>query len=820
MKFNKSERMFLCILVLTIALLLMALAKPFKLIKTNYKSESLVHTDCAELMLSSTEPVRQNFAPQFGILKEIAFYVHSYGGAESDLVTLKLYNASSELLHEGSASLDVSEGDACVRFPMDVYAEAWQPVYYEIYSGDENEALVTVYVAEAVATGISESGTVVYEGSEQTGFCVCGDYTYRAHMGLKKTLLYDAVIGFTAVLALGLLWFFARPVQIQKPLRIALYALLACGSIAALVYCVFMPTFSSETLDRSIYAIGIAVLTAYLAYLIYGIGRNGTPAFLKLPPAQMLQNYLQSVFFGITLYYCCMYVNAACLADQYLALSQIGFYLGLSMLSLFAQKDFLNIPNAVWILLGGAACCFIQNRTVYKCGALLFGGLVLIYIVRHFKKSTLSGLYLPIAATLVLYNILAACFRGYRTWMIYAGIAFTLLLFYVAVTEDCRRIFKNLSNGISISFLILLAFSLARRPYNKWGLSRYPMWFHTVTAGAAQITLTAANSWGHILKAVSEGGLKGIFKRAHFRIFEFSIAAGYLVLAISRTGILTMAILMLLTLVLYLFADKKAFRKLLRASLCTVAGSILCLPLVFSATRIVPAMVNDPFRFPLIPFEQDWYLIDAGEPKDSEWYMDASMFVKFIGIRIFNGTTDSGVDDIENVSLKEAVFGKEAAAVTETPSTETNAAPSEVVQDAARDVDLSNGRFDIWKQTLKELSLHGHEYMSVEMPDGSTAYHCHNAYLQALYDYGLLIGLLYLVFCFVTFLRSVIFFLKGIKGSVDPLFIVPLSVVCAFGITGVFELTALPMTGITMSFFAIMCLLALKNGAYGRQENN
>ena len=826
----KRTRTVLGIVLITVMLLAMACAKPFRILKTNYTS---AHRDAQvrELILGDQSVAVQQFTPQFNRVERVTVYLHAYNATEGDTVTFSLTDRKGNELYSETRTVGAVDGDLALTFETKCYVTAYERLTYSIGVSSENLGLITVKAADKTENGIAENGKLSFEESEYEDLSLVADYTYRTHLGMKRTLAWDAGVFMITILAGIALWFWARPVRNHKALRIVLTALTAAGALAAVYFASIRTTYSSDALDRIVYALGIITLAAYLIFLIQRIGPKPEPKDFR--SAVMWQNYLQSVFFGISLYYCCMYVNAAKSMDQYLAMARIFLFFGISLVMLFEKKDYLNIPNAVWLIAGGVLAGYFymtrsglpgteeEQRTLSLliAGAIFFMGLVVIYVIRHMSKKALKNFYIPGIVIWLLFAVLTYANRGTRFWTLYSSLAFTIFALYLAVTGDTKRVLKNVSNGITVSFLIIWTFSMARSPYNKWGLSRYPMWFHTVTAGAAHTTLCAANAWGRVLWDVREQPKGSILKASPAHLILASITTDYLILAISRTGLLSLIMATAVIAVVYLIADFRKIWRYLRTCLAWMACIVALLPMVFSMTRILPTILSEPILFPNISYADVWYMVQAGEEPDSDYYMSAEMFLKYLGIRFVAGTTDSGVDDIENVDILTAIFGEKNAESTdekqtaqsgETSASEESSATSEE-PDAAEAADLSNGRFAIWKASIRELNLTGHESMQIVMPNGEVLYHTHNCYIQILYEYGIPIGLVFLLMCLFTFLSSARSYIGAIRGKTDGLTMTALPIVASFGVTAMVEWAAVPFVSISFVFLVLTIVYTQKD---------
>lgn len=99
--------------------------------------------------------------------------------------------------------------------------------------------------------------------------------------------------------------------------------------------------------------------------------------------------------------------------------------------------------------------------------------------------------------------------------------------------------------------------------------------------------------------------------------------------------------------------------------------------------------------------------------------------------------------------------------------------------------EYANGRMDIFKAYLGQLNLTGHDEMGALLPDGTTAVHAHNIYLQVAYDHGLVVGVLFILVGAASFIQGCIYY-KRRKNEV-PCAALPAVAVVAFAMAGLVE---------------------------------
>lgn len=112
----------------------------------------------------------------------------------------------------------------------------------------------------------------------------------------------------------------------------------------------------------------------------------------------------------------------------------------------------------------------------------------------------------------------------------------------------------------------------------------------------------------------------------------------------------------------------------------------------------------------------------------------------------------------------------------------------EVIDDTSvyeKTEEYANGRMDIFRSYMEQLNLTGHDEMGALLPDGSTAVHAHNIYLQVAYDHGLIVGILFVAVGAASFVQGCIYY-KRRKNQVACAAL-PAVVIAAFAMAGLVE---------------------------------
>ena len=125
----------------------------------------------------------------------------------------------------------------------------------------------------------------------------------------------------------------------------------------------------------------------------------------------------------------------------------------------------------------------------------------------------------------------------------------------------------------------------------------------------------------------------------------------------------------------------------------------------------------------------------------------------------------------------------------------------------AENDDVSNGRMDIYRAYLDQMTMEGHEGMGAILNDGSEAAHAHDIYLQVAYDHGIIIGGLFFLWVAITCIQALIVFMR--RRRVDSAAGVVLAVSVTYAVAGVVEWISHPCNPVGCVFLLVVIPMAL-----------
>jgi len=730
--------------------------------------------------VSVDKPVMQMFVPQCEEIENLQIYVCSEN--INTILQLRLKDASFNDLKVVQVDISNMQEAGFVSFEVNLPVQIGQEYYYTVESLGE-EALLAL--EEDFFSGVTTNGTYYYNGEEVPEVNLITRYDYIAALSFKRKSAY--CIG---VALLAAVWIFLTKKLFEKKLedsevsvgkwvkRIGnpVLALLTIGSMAV-VWPVKL--FSERPLDIVVYESGILLLAVIL---FYGLNHKRDERYDEIKeklPKYRVTDLLQTVCLAEAIWYCITYVNGLSNYMHYEAFRYVLIWLSLSMIVTFTKKELLTIANAVYLgIVVVAGIIYKMNfpgvleeetlmtLTIFVAAA---GGIVVINVVRGFIKKQMGHVNVVYAVMLVLLAALMIIFRHKWVWPIVMTVMFLVSYLRFGIWQRKGIFLANLANGILLSFAAVLVQSLLHRPYHYFMYVRYPMWFHTSTTTAVYLTAVLCAA---LARYFSKARYSDRFADTWKELLVVGVTAGYLIMTLSRTGYV--AILASGAVLLFVTAKgkrKEWFCKIGKRALCLILAVIVGMPIVFTTTRTIPAVVNEPYIYDIEVFVDS---IVKGEKPNSLRYMTVARFVWAFNMRIL------GMDDKSAM-----IFGSDDPGyISMITDDHILVASADVTGGMAGDSmfdtsDISNGRFAIYKIYWDHLNWTGHEVMSV---DGKVM-HAHNIYLQTAYDNGIAAGIMLAVVNIASVVFAYFFYRKKRIVCAE----LPLAVMTGFLVAGIVE---------------------------------
>ena len=370
-------------------------------------------------------------------------------------------------------------------------------------------------------------------------------------------------------------------------------------------------------------------------------------------------------------------------------------------------------------------------------------------------------------------------YRNGREWIVLMAVMFAG--FYYCMWRWNRRneLLRVFCNGIILNFIYMVGFSLLHRPYLRFRHNRFGMGFHTVTMTGYYLAMVLAAT---IVRLFLQYGKTKRWIDCWKELSLLGIANAYLFMTLSRTGYLSAFIMQIFVLVwMSLTWNKKKLLGMLASAGMVLGASVLAFPMVFTAQRIVPSIANEPVYSEIEVWE---YVVEKGDRKDSELYIDITAFVKVMKNKLFG--IDTG--NISLSMMKDEIKDEKRQWENRTNLVYVKNDTYMIASGAEQfenQTDISNGRFEIFTSYIEYWNMKGHKDMGVPLPDGSIAVHAHNTYLQMIHDNGLITGVVFVILGVVSFFMAMIRYSKENKR--DSYLILTVAIIIGFAIAGLVE---------------------------------
>ena len=479
-------------------------------------------------------------------------------------------------------------------------------------------------------------------------------------------------------------------------------------------------------------------------------------------------------------------------------------FLGIAFFMLHTEKELCNYMSGIWLVvsfIGSLVYCIgvEDEKELYlaklAAAVMVVWGLVVINTLRKVKRDFFKTIYWPFFAVWVVFVVFMYINRFTKIWVFVATLPFLILLFQNLTAAQKSRLLRNFTNGILLSFGLVMLFCLRHRPYHYWMLYRYNGLFHTVACTGMYLGVVAGAALGKLYGKWKKGSQ--VLQVGKPELFLLTLVVGNILLTMSRTAMLTFAVNVIAVVVLAAISYQKSIKQILTECVLLGVAIVISIPLVYSVIRVVPAVVNDPIRYELEPQNRS-YMIYEGDKVDSDKYMTVGRFFE-----VFFGRfqTDEEACNREKDDILLAYAGKNMLSVGYKKATDAEENAD------SQSSDISNGRFEIFVEYMKNIQIKGHETMALETQEYSHP-HAHNSYIQIAYDFGLFAGIAFLLLCAITLWKAIIYAYH--YGKYYSIYFVPFSLIVVFGFISVTEWAFHPCIPVGFAFLFVQMILMQK----------
>lgn len=830
-KISRRQTIIYILLVLVIGLLLSIW--PCRIIHRNVNVKSSEEFAMESQPVTVEQNIAQVFVSDGSELESVNLYICNDMAGET--INFSIYDANlTRIYTKDTVISEKAEFPGMINIPVEYDLERGVAYIYTLYGVSDE---LTVGLQDKDPVNSITVGGANYAGEEDPSHDVILNFNYIVDFTLWQIIIIYLVIilGLVGVIVLinkltGNNRLFGISEAENKENKwnndfITVQRLLQCTVIpvtviiaAVSLWAVFpQGLFGTDIQGIICYYIGILLLSAII---IYGIcyKRDGAEPLISI--RYVMENYQKWLIvaaLGHVFWYCFEYMNGLYEIHHAYASRRILIWIFLTLIFTYSKKELFNIINLVWLVAAGIYGYYYakpyfgveEKDLLYKLTAyaIVFGGLVAINMIRTIidairKKAVIKKISWINLAFFVIFSVVIIAFANTRWWPAYMVTICALVLFRLLFWKDADKYLMYLCNGLIFNFAMMVIFSLAHRPYYRFVYYRYNMTYFTVTMTATHMSLiVCALLVKMIIKLRDEVSLKTLIPDMAI----FGMAVCYQLFTMSRTAFFCIGVTGIITMMaatIFYYRKGQKVKMLARALGVMLVSTFVMFPITFTATRILPAVINDPVIY---DYEYIDNTIYKGTKTDDFKYMDISRFLDVFGSKTFGiGKTITSLD-YDNlpeefyfrevnvlVSANEDSIGDVSDSSNETISEidqirnelmdmllrgevdEVLAAREEYYyltdeefwlwingqMDIEVPADVSNGRMDIYESYMEQLNLWGHSEMGAILQDGSEAAHAHSIYLQIMYDFGIIPGLIIILFMVYMGIVSLIRLIK------------------------------------------------------------
>ena len=874
---NKTQKTYLGIALATICFILWMRVWPFELVQNPCENHyQTIEGETSSEYLSASTAVSQVFVTQANYLKQIQIEMIAEQVGENDQVYAVLLDENRDVISEETVSVKKVAKKGYLTLKPDCAISNGVLYTIEIYLEGNDGSTICVKLASTPQLALLEYDLLSVFSEEyvnQESFVA--NYTYMAPCTKTRMLFYYALIGIAGVAAYFLLTWVISTVCNAKWMRnkkvvICLKAIVSLilfsFAIYATLFAVVWQKFGGYIHDQVIYSLGIWIAGIFLLFMIWKDDlfqkKEAKTEKSEKHPVSILVDYLQMICFGFMFHAAVMYQNAAIMKDQNTNLCWIALLLGLAVFSFQFEKIYFYIEKewklwkkdktektgikkisknriflGVYFVLLIALIAFLVYDAVGYCSSMkgdeiayslavltkwrdIVWGIVILNTVAFLRPRILKTISIPMVVIWALFAIWIWTHQYNYTYIVGIPVYFSVLLLQDYTRKDYARILENAIHGMIFAFLLNVALSLLHRPYLRMRFYRYQMYFHTVACtGELQIAAFAAVLAQILIKTKNKS-----LWNATWEIVLLGIIQSYEFMGMARTALLSTVGLVICGMVAAIVLYRLNLKQILTRLLVIFLSMLVTFPTVYSATRMIPALVDDPYRFPIfmeVDFDEG---INQGDPIDDSDYMD---FIRFLYCLTTRFTLPEGIlnwieDEYREInyvpqSSRELRLASGAVSTDRTVGMQYMVSGHGIrpiisleVEDDLQE-DVSNGRFEIWSYYLADLNMEGHEELSITLEDGEVLVHAHNSFIQMFHSFGYPGGILFMILVLAGLLKSCILIVVARKKKENPesyaLYLTSFLIILAYCVASLTEwLSTITIPLALLFWIATICL--------------
>lgn len=817
----------ICVVTLMVILLLMVW--PFRVFEHSqtsaYDKQAVTQETGA---ITMEEIVLQPFVPADGHIADLDIEVRTYDVHGQDRVFVTIYNDVFEIVWQEVVYFTDIEALGRIAVSPELDVETGALYYLGMNVHFDSAGVLTAVYANIEELRMAEPDSFIYAGAYEPGCAVLMKFRYAEpfSLGLRILCTMGILFGGIGVYAASV-WCMKRisalaqrqKTHLKKGALIAGSVVYLLGICKAFYQLCIARMFGGMALDIGVYAATCMVMLAGGAGLFLTcwkkIMQNSEETIRKnltLKPSRFVltaklqkytkislwQDYLQVLAFAFLLYCGIMYVNSSVQWKQDLNGMWVVLLFGIAILVSFRLEDLLHPLNLVWgAIMIPIGICYANTRAHMDHGvqiatvfmvAIFVWGMILMRTIRKWSLRKVQTISRPFVILWLLLCLGTVLFAYGKTWPIMMSVTFSIFFLQYDTEKAVQRVVRNFAHAVLVNFVGVLILCLLYRPYEYYQYNRYPMWFHTVASTGMYLALVQTVALVRLYMKMKQ--TRTIFCGCVKEWIFHSVVMAYIAFAVARTTLMSVCGIIFILCVATIVTERVSWKRYVQALGVFALMLLVSVPVCYTATRCIPAVVNQPYH--VVPELEDFdEAVKEGDEPDSYRYMNVKALMRLWGERFgwpefmkkpFEDEASVQTDMLRVISLGELVSGSvdgtELAAVIieNEPTSKVN--------------ELSNGRIEIFKRYLKELNWTGHKSMVYTDEEGTLIAHSHNSFIQMAYDFGIFTGIVSLGLCLFAIGRAVVLIWTGRNRS-EAMY-VSLLIFSTYLITSISEYTANP----------------------------
>jgi len=450
-----------------------------------------------------------------------------------------------------------------------------------------------------------------------------------------------------------------------------------------------------------------------------------------------------------------------------------GVFVAVIILTAYKLRDFKKLPYLIWIavyicislLLYNPLTEIIDNEIALVANLIGIGlyGIIIIRMIYLFaiekRRPNVKKVPFCICSIMLLVMTIIRTDFDWPLLILLISVSFYLTDFD---KRDLQNLFCGILDGLILGFIVIQGQALMHRPYDK---VRYEGYY-------AQPSLNALFYLCAYYAALGKCYLLKLQKRNIFLRFIYIILAGFIAATMlftgSRAAFITSIVLTLLFLVFQMVSSAKhKLGVLVTNGLLIFASIVTCILPTYWLIRYIPVRVNEPVYFLADEFSGLEHKVQKNDPNDSDKYVELGEAVDLMFERYLWFLDDEVVEQIEDfirnfpdkLSLSLQVNAAEYEEDIESDESIEPGADREhpLVWSGEEGEGAYDVRIDIYRYFVKKLKLIGEKdaVQGVWITKDFLASHCHNVFLQMAYDFGIIVGVIFIAIVLMSYIYSV-----------------------------------------------------------------